>query len=95
MVVLNKIYTRTGDGGETALGDGNRVPKHALRVSAYGTVDETNACVGLGRLHATGNVDAELTRIRPVPPGVRQGRTRRIPAVARDAGASRPAGSRD
>ena len=64
MVVLNKIYTRTGDGGETALGDGNRVPKHALRVSAYGTVDETNACVGLARLHATGNVDAELARIQ-------------------------------
>ncbi|MGR3341737.1 MAG: cob(I)yrinic acid a,c-diamide adenosyltransferase [Paracoccaceae bacterium] len=64
MVVLNKIYTRTGDGGETALGDGNRVPKHALRVSAYGTVDETNACVGLARLHANAGTDAELARIQ-------------------------------
>ncbi len=64
MVVLNKIYTRTGDAGETALGDGNRVPKHSARVSAYGTVDETNACVGLARLHAAGNIDAELARIQ-------------------------------
>ena len=52
MVVLNRIYTRTGDKGETALGNGTRVPKHALRVEAYGTVDETNATVGLARLHA-------------------------------------------
>ena len=64
MVVLNKIYTRTGDAGETALGNGNRVPKHSLRVSAYGTVDETNACVGLARLYATGNIEAELARIQ-------------------------------
>jgi len=54
MVVLNKIYTRTGDAGETALGDGSRVAKHAARVSAYGTVDELNATVGLARLHAGG-----------------------------------------
>ena len=54
MVVLNKIYTRTGDGGETALSDGTRVAKHSLRVAAYGTVDETNATVGLARLHADG-----------------------------------------
>lgn len=52
MVVLNRIYTKTGDNGETALGDGSRVPKDALRVEAYGTVDETNATVGLARLHA-------------------------------------------
>ena len=64
MVVLNKIYTRTGDAGKTALGDGNRVPKHALRVSAYGTVDETNACVGMARLHADGQTDAALARIQ-------------------------------
>ena len=46
MVVLNKIYTKTGDAGETALGDGQRVAKYALRVEAYGTSDETNATVG-------------------------------------------------
>lgn len=50
MVVLNKIYTRSGDDGTTALGTGDRVPKHALRIEAYGTVDETNACVGLARI---------------------------------------------
>ena len=46
MVVLSKIYTRTGDGGTTALGDGTRVPKHSLRVETYGTVDELNARCG-------------------------------------------------
>lgn len=64
MVVLNKIYTRTGDGGDTALGNGNRVPKHALRVEAYGTVDEANATVGLARLHAHGEIDARLAMIQ-------------------------------
>ena len=64
MVVLNKIYTRTGDAGETALGNGARVPKHALRVEAYGTADETNATVGLARLHAEGEIDAALARIQ-------------------------------
>jgi cob(I)alamin adenosyltransferase len=49
MVVLTKIYTRTGDDGTTALGDGTRVPKHDLRVAAYGTVDETNAAIGVAR----------------------------------------------
>jgi cob(I)alamin adenosyltransferase len=63
MVVLNKIYTKTGDAGETALGNGARVAKHSLRVSAYGTVDETNACVGLARLHAGAEMDAALARI--------------------------------
>ena len=63
MVVLSKIYTRTGDAGETALGNGARVAKHSLRVSAYGTVDETNATVGLARLHSTGDMDAALARI--------------------------------
>jgi cob(I)alamin adenosyltransferase len=52
MVVLNRIYTRTGDAGETALADGSRVPKTALRVAAYGTVDELNAALGLVRLAA-------------------------------------------
>ena len=51
MVTLSKIYTKTGDSGETSLGDGNRVAKHSLRVSAYGTVDETNATVGLAKLY--------------------------------------------
>ncbi len=63
MVVLSKIYTKTGDAGETALGNGARVAKHSARVNAYGTVDETNATVGLARLHATGEMDAALARI--------------------------------
>jgi cob(I)alamin adenosyltransferase len=64
MVTLTKIYTRGGDAGETSLGDGTRVPKHDLRVEAYGTVDETNAVVGLARLHTDGEVDAMLARIQ-------------------------------
>ncbi len=64
MVVLNKIYTKTGDAGETALGNGARVAKHSMRVTAYGTVDETNATVGLARLHADGELDAALGRIQ-------------------------------
>ena len=64
MVVLNRIYTRTGDAGETALGNGARVAKHALRVAAYGTVDEVNATLGLARLHAAEGLDAGLARIQ-------------------------------
>ncbi len=64
MVVLNKIYTKTGDKGTTALGNGVRVDKHDLRVTAYGTVDETNAQVGLARLHSTGAMDAQLAMIQ-------------------------------
>ena len=64
MVTLNKIYTRTGDKGDTALGNGDRVAKHAPRVAAYGTVDETNATIGLARLHATGDLAAALSRIQ-------------------------------
>ncbi len=64
MVVLNKIYTRTGDAGDTALGNGDRVAKHSLRVSAYGTVDEVNATVGLARQHSTGDMDAQLAMIQ-------------------------------
>ena len=64
MVVLNKIYTRTGDAGETALGNGTRVAKYSARVSAYGTVDETNATVGLARLQADGEMDARLAMIQ-------------------------------
>lgn len=64
MVVLNKIYTRTGDAGDTALGNGARVAKHSTRVNAYGTVDEVNATVGLARLRATGETDEALSRIQ-------------------------------
>jgi cob(I)alamin adenosyltransferase len=67
MVVLNKIYTRTGDGGLTALGTGERVPKHSARIAAYGTVDETNASIGMARIHLGGahaDVDAILGRIQ-------------------------------
>lgn len=66
MVVLNRIYTRTGDGGTTALSTGERRPKYDLRVSSYGTVDETNATIGLVRLHtaAVETVDAMLGRIQ-------------------------------
>ena len=66
MVKLNRIYTRTGDNGTTGLTSGPRRPKFDLRVAAYGTVDETNACVGLARLHAATEdalVDAMLGRI--------------------------------
>ena len=71
MVVLNKIYTRTGDGGDTALGNGTRIAKHSARVTAYGTVDEMNATVGLAALHAEGTMSAQLAMIseRPVRPG--------------------------
>ena len=64
MVVLSKIYTKTGDGGETALGNGDRVAKHSLRVTAYGTTDEVNATLGMARLHADGDMDAQLSRIQ-------------------------------
>lgn len=64
MVVLNRIYTKTGDAGETGLGDGTRVPKHALRIAAYGTVDEVNAVLGVARLHTHAEMDAMLARIQ-------------------------------
>jgi cob(I)alamin adenosyltransferase len=66
MVVLNRIYTRTGDDGSTALGSGERRPKYDLRVAAYGTVDETNAAIGIARLHlrAEAEVDAILARVQ-------------------------------
>jgi cob(I)alamin adenosyltransferase len=64
VVRLTRIYTRGGDGGQTSLGDGARIAKHALRVAAYGTVDEANAAVGLARLHAEGEEDAMLARIQ-------------------------------
>ena len=64
MVTLDRIYTRGGDAGQTSLGDGSRVDKHALRVEAYGTVDEANAVLGLARLHSEGAIDAMLARIQ-------------------------------
>ena len=64
MVRLNRIYTRTGDKGTTALGDGTRLPKHAPRIAAYGTVDEANATIGLARLYTGGELDAMLARIQ-------------------------------
>ena len=62
MVVLSKIYTKTGDAGETGLGNGDRVPKYALRVASYGTVDEVNATVGMARLQG-GDLNEALARI--------------------------------
>jgi cob(I)alamin adenosyltransferase len=64
MVRLNRIYTRGGDAGETSLGDGVRVPKHSLRVAAYGTVDEGNAAIGIARLHTDVEADEMLGRIQ-------------------------------
>ena len=67
MVVLSKIYTRTGDDGTTALGSGRRVSKYDLRVEVYGTLDETNAAIGIARLHTKDgppSLDAMLARIQ-------------------------------
>ena len=64
MVRLTRIYTRGGDTGETSLGDGARVPKHAVRVAAYGTVDEANAAIGIARLHVDPAADEMLDRIQ-------------------------------
>jgi cob(I)alamin adenosyltransferase len=64
MVRLTRIYTRGGDAGATSLGDGTRVPKHALRVAAFGTVDEANAVIGIARLHADPAADEMLDRIQ-------------------------------
>jgi cob(I)alamin adenosyltransferase len=67
MVVLNKIYTKTGDAGDTALGSGERVPKFQLRIASYGTVDEANSAIGVARLHVglgLEEVDAMLGRIQ-------------------------------
>lgn len=67
MVVLTKIYTKTGDDGTTALGTGQRLPKTHARIAAYGTVDETNAAIGVARQFMTSEyakVDAMLLRIQ-------------------------------
>ena len=66
MVVLNRIYTRSGDDGSTALGTGERRKKYDLRIDAYGTLDEVNAVIGVARLHVAGDgaLDAVLARIQ-------------------------------
>jgi len=67
MVTLNKIYTRTGDDGSTALATGERVPKHHLRIESYGTVDELNAVIGIARLDLPpnyGRVEGFLSRVQ-------------------------------
>lgn len=66
MVKLTRIYTRGGDKGKTSLGNGRRVDKHALRVAAYGAVDEANAAIGIARLHTASlpDADAMLARIQ-------------------------------
>jgi cob(I)alamin adenosyltransferase len=66
MVVLNRIYTRSGDDGTTALGTGERRKKYDLRIEAYGTLDEVNAVIGVARLHVAGDkaFDAVLGRIQ-------------------------------
>jgi cob(I)alamin adenosyltransferase len=66
MVVLNKIYTRTGDDGTTALGTGERRKKYDLRIAAYGTLDEVNAAIGVARLHTAADaaLDGTLGRIQ-------------------------------
>lgn len=64
MVKLDRIYTRGGDGGETSLGDGRRVPKHHPRIAAGGALDEANAMIGIARLHAGPETDAVLARVQ-------------------------------
>ena len=64
MVKLNKIYTKTGDNGDTALGDGQRVLKDSLRVNAYGNVDELNASIGVITLYATEDLKRKLKNIQ-------------------------------
>ncbi len=67
MVVLNKIYTRTGDDGSTALGTGERVKKYDARIAAYGTIDEANSAIGVARISTANEhplVDAMLARIQ-------------------------------
>jgi cob(I)alamin adenosyltransferase len=64
MVTLSRIYTKTGDLGETGLGDGSRISKASLRITAIGAVDEANSAVGIARLDAEGEMDAMLARIQ-------------------------------
>ena len=64
MVTLNRIYTKTGDLGETGLGDGSRISKTSLRIAAIGAVDEANCAIGIARLDAEGDADMMLSRIQ-------------------------------
>jgi len=64
MVKLSRIYTRTGDSGQTGLGDGSRISKASPRVAAIGAVDEANSAIGIARLDAEGETDAMLARIQ-------------------------------
>src|ERR1700761_4628588 len=64
MVTLSNIYTKTGDSGETGLGDGSRVAKYSLRIAAIGAVDEANSAIGVARIDAEGDMDAMLSRIQ-------------------------------
>ena len=64
MVILSRIYTKTGDGGDTGLGDGSRVAKYTPRVEAYGSVDEANSFLGLARICAGEELDAALAAIQ-------------------------------
>jgi cob(I)alamin adenosyltransferase len=64
MVRLSKIYTKTGDLGETGLGDGRRISKASLRIAAIGAVDEANSAIGIARLDSEGDSDAMLARIQ-------------------------------
>jgi cob(I)alamin adenosyltransferase len=64
MVTLSKIYTKTGDSGDTGLSDGSRVPKQSLRIAAIGAVDECNCAIGIARLETQGDMDAMLARIQ-------------------------------
>src|SRR5215475_9649095 len=64
MVTLSKIYTKTGDSGQTGLGDDSRISKASLRITAIGAVDETNAAIGIVRLNSENEMDAMLARIQ-------------------------------
>src|SRR5271155_681941 len=64
MVTLSKIYTKTGDLGETGLGDGSRISKASLRITAIGAVDEANSAIGIARLDAEDDMDVMLARIQ-------------------------------
>jgi cob(I)alamin adenosyltransferase len=64
MVTLSKIYTKTGDSGETGLGDGSRISKTSLRIAAIGAVDEANSAIGVARLDAEGDAGTMLSRIQ-------------------------------
>ena len=64
MVTLSRIYTKTGDSGETGLGDGSRVSKASARIAAIGAIDEANSAIGVARVVADGDFDAMLARIQ-------------------------------